>query len=214
MKKGVKKVVGRPHTSTEVRLVHSPVPLWRIRIARWVSIIAHPFVTALLLVGGVEAHRGPVAAARSVVVVGLLFVLPLAVLTARQVHRGAWATVDASHPRERPMLFLVGGAGLAAVLAFFTQASAGAPLVRGAVCVLGMLAFCALVTPWIKVSLHMAAAALTAIVLLSLGTMVGWLLAATLPVLGWSRVALGRHRWLEIVLGLAVGAGTGAFIVR
>ena len=178
------------------------------------SIIAHPFVTALLLVGSVEAHRGATAAARSVAVVGLLFVLPLAVLTVRQVRRGAWTTVDASHPLERPVLFLVGIAGLAAVLAYFAQASADAPLVRGAAAVLAMLALCALVTPWVKLSLHMAAAALTATVLLARGLPLGWPLAATLPVLGWSRVALGRHRWPEVALGLAVGASAGAFIVH
>ena len=44
----------------------------------------------------------------------------------------------------------------------------------------------------------------------------GWMayLAAALPVLGWSRVALGRHRWAEVVVGLLVGAGTGALLVR
>lgn len=194
--------------------MRAPAPQWTLGVARWVSIVAHPFVTALVLVGGVEARRGVGAAARSVAVVGLLFVLPLAVLTARQVRRGSWSTVDASHPRERPILFLVGGAGLAAVLAFFARASADAPLVRGAVAVLAMLALCALVTPWIKVSLHLAAAALAATVLLLRGVPIGWPMAAVLPVLAWSRVALGRHRWVEVALGLAVGVGTGVVVAQ
>ena len=65
------------------------------RLARWVSIVAHPFVTTLVLVGSVELHRGPRAAARSVAAVALLFELPLALLMVRQVRRGAWSTVDA-----------------------------------------------------------------------------------------------------------------------
>ena len=50
--------------------------------------------------------------------------------------------------------------------------------------------------------------------LVRLGSPVGWLLAAVLPLLAWSRVALGRHRWIEVVLGAAIGAVTGLAIVR
>ena len=206
---------------------HSPVSLNRgrvpdrpasprvIALARWVSVVAHPFVTALVLAAAAESRRvGPAAAARTVGLVGALFVLPLVVLTARQVRRGAWSTVDASDPRERPVLFLVGAGGLLALLGYFARAHPGTPLVAGTAGVLVMVAVCAAVTPWVKLSLHMAAAALAASVLLGRGIAVGWLPAAALPVLGWSRVALGRHRWGEVALGAAVGACTGALVVR
>jgi membrane-associated phospholipid phosphatase len=184
------------------------------RLARWVSIAAHPFVTTLLLAAAVESPRGGPAAAGTVGVVAALFVLPLALLTARQVRRGAWGTVDASDPRERPVLFLVGAAGLLALLGYFSRAQPGSPLVAGTAGVLAMVAVCAAVTPWLKVSLHMAAAALAAAVLLGRGAPLGWLMGAVLPALGWSRVALGRHRWAEVAAGLAIGAGTGALVVR
>ena len=184
-------------------------------LARWVSIVAHPFVTTLVLTAAVESRRGgPAGAVRATAVVAALFVLPLALLTARQVRRGAWGTVDASSPRERPVLFLVGGAGLLALLAYFARADPGSPLVSGIAGVLAMVAICAAVTPWVKVSLHMAAAALAATVLLWRGLPLGWLLGATLPALGWSRVALGRHQWHEVVAGLVLGASAGAIIVR
>jgi len=185
------------------------------QLARWVSILAHPFVTALVLAAAVETRRvGPAAAARTVGLVGALFVLPVAALIARQVRRGAWGTVDASDPRERPILFLVGAAGLLALFGYFARVRAGTPLVAGSAGVLAMVVVCAAMTPWVKLSLHMAAAALAASVLLGRGIAIGWLLAAVLPMLGWSRVALGRHRWLEVALGAAVGACTGALIVR
>jgi len=186
---------------------------WRTS-ARWVSIVGHPFVTTLLLAWSVESHRGSNVAARTVVMVAVLFVLPVALLTARQVRHGAWTTVDASRPHERVLLYSVGGAGLVALLAYFVRANPGTPLVTGTAGVLIMLCICAAMTPWIKVSLHMAAAALTATILLQQGTAAGWLLAAALPVLGWSRFALGRHRWREIALGVVVGAVTGAALVR
>lgn len=183
-----------------------------ITVARWVSIIGHPFLTALVLAWAIEAQRGA-AAARTVVVVAALFVLPLALLTAWQVRRGAWHTVDASRPRDRPLLFGVGALALLAMLALFARSPAHALLATGTVAVLAMLVVCALVTPWLKVSLHMAAAGLAAAVLSMRGLPLGGLLAAMLPVLGWSRVALQRHRWSEVIAGAAIGLGTGVLVV-
>lgn len=181
-----------------------------LRLARWVSIVAHPFATALALVVALEAHRGWPAAARSLAAVAVLFVLPLALLMASQVRRGAWQTVDASRPRERPILFVVGGAGLLALLGYFAVARPGSLFVHGAIGVLGMVALCAVATRWVKVSLHVAAAALAAAALLGRGLAAGWLFALVVPPLGWSRVALGRHRWIEVALGTVIGAAAGA----
>ncbi len=178
------------------------------------SIALHPFATTLLLAGAVEAERGAAAAARTAAAVGLLFVLPVAALAARQVRRGAWGTVDASDPRERPALYAVGAAALAATLLYFARTRPGSPLVVGTGGVLVLVGVCAAVTPWVKVSLHMAAAALAAAVLLGRGHPLGWLLGGALPVLAWSRVALGRHRWREVVLGVVLGACTGVAVAR
>lgn len=183
------------------------------RLSRWVSVAAHPFVVVLLLVGAVEAHRGPAAAARSVTTVALLFVLPLAVLIVRQTRRGAWSTVDASDPRERPLLYLVGAAGLLALFGYLLATQPATPLLRGAIGTLGMLAVCAAATRWVKVSLHVAVAALASAILLGRGIPLGWLLAGVLPILAWARVSMGRHRWIEVILGLVVGAATGVLIV-
>lgn len=184
------------------------------RLARWISIAAHPFVVVLLLVGAVEGHGRPAAAARSVAAVALLFVLPVAVLIARQTRSGAWSTVDASDPRERPLLYLVGAAGLLALFGYLLLTQPATPLLRGAAGTLGMLALCAVATRWVKISLHVAVAALAATILLGRGMPLGWLLAAVVPLLGWARVAMGRHRWIEVVLGLAVGGAAGVAIAR
>jgi hypothetical protein len=168
----------------------------------------------LLLVGAVEARRGPAAAARAVATVAVLFVLPVAVLIVRQTRRGAWSTVDASNPRERPLLYLVGGAGLVALFGFLLATQPATPLLRGAAGTLGMLAVCAVATRWVKISLHVAVAALASAILLERGMILGWLLAALVPVLAWARVAMSRHRWIEVVLGMAVGAAAGVLIAR
>jgi membrane-associated phospholipid phosphatase len=183
-------------------------------LARSVSIVLHPFVTTLALAWSIESRLGSVAALRTVLTVAALFILPLVLLTARQVRYGRWTTVDASHPGERPALFWVGGIGLLLLLAFFIATRPDTPLVTGTAGVLAMLAVCAGLTRWVKVSLHMAAAAMAAFVLIPLGLPVGWILAAMLPLLAWSRVALERHSWSEVALGTAIGATTGLLIGR
>ena len=183
-------------------------------LARWVSIVAHPFATTLVMVAAVEAHRGWGEAARIVATVALLAFLPLAILMRRQVRSGAWTNVDASQPHERPVLFLVGGAGLLALLGYLAAAHPDSPLLRGAMGALVMVALCAAATPWIKVSLHMAAASLATAVLLSRGLPAGYLLAAVLPLLAWARIALGRHRWIEVALGFLAGSVTGVILTR
>lgn len=183
-------------------------------VARWVSIVGHPFAVVPLLVAAVEARRGPAAAARGAALVALLFVLPLALLTALQVRRGAWSTVDASHPRERPVAFLVAGLGLAALLVALARTGPAGPLAGGTGVALALVAGSAAVTPWLKLSLHMATAALATVVLLARGAPLGWALAAGIPVLAWSRVALGRHRWVEVAAGTLAGAGAGVAMVR
>ena len=183
-------------------------------VARWVSIVGHPFVTTLVLAAAVEFERGAAAAARTAAVVGVLFVLPIALVTVLQVRRSAWTTVDASQPSERPVLFAVSAAGLLAVLLYFARTQPRTPLVAGTAGVVAMVGVCAALTPWVKVSLHMAAAALAAAVLLWRGSSLGWLLGAVLPALAWSRVVLGRHRWAEVAAGLLVGAVTGTIVAH
>ncbi|EON78678.1 hypothetical protein ADIS_0852 [Lunatimonas lonarensis] len=34
-------------------------------------------------------------------------------------------------------------------------------------------------------------------------------LAAAIPLLAWSRVHLGRHRWIEVATGTFIGSFTG-----
>jgi hypothetical protein len=195
---------------------------WARPIARVLSIGLHPFVVAPVLAflvatphaasratGGPSALGAPTAVAAAVT---LCLVGPLGALTWWQVRRGAWETVDASRPRDRPILFGVAlGALLAlgialAVLAPTSPVAASLPWV-GAI-VVG----CAVLTRWIKLSLHLLVAALAAVVLLARAPALGAGLLATLPALGWSRVALERHRWAEVFVGTIVGALAGLLL--
>ena len=184
------------------------------RIARWLSIIAHPLVMVALLVAVPAMRQSPGTVVRSVLLVVVAVVVPIAVLMFRQVRRGRWANADASERSERPVLFLVALAGLVAALAWVLLTDPRSFLVRGMLVVAGFLLLAALLTRWVKLSLHVAFAALTATALCLLGSPIGYGLIAVVAAVFWSRLALGRHSLRELLVGLALGVVTGVVLVR
>lgn len=184
------------------------------RLARWVSILAHPFVMVALLVAVPAMRRSSGGAARSVLLVVIAVVVPIGVLMFLQVRRGRWSNVDASKASERPLLFTVALAGLVAGLGWLFFTDPRSFLVRGMLVVAAFLLLAALLTRWVKLSLHVAFAALAATTLSLLGSPVGYGLAAVVPIVFWSRIALARHRVHELLVGLALGVLTGIALVR
>jgi len=182
-------------------------------IARWLSIIFHPFVMVGVMAATASAARQTAGeAARSVAIVALFTIIPMAILMTRQVRRGAWNNVDASNRAERPVLYLVVGSGLVALLIYLLTARQESFMVRGVVTTLAMVAACTVATRWIKVSLHMAFATLAATALALMRSPVGYALLLALPALLWSRLSLRRHTGREVALGTIIGGAAGAAI--
>lgn len=194
----------------------SPPPDHPVRrgLARWISIIVHPFVVVALLVSTGTARSGPAGTVLSQLGLVLAFILlPIAWLTYRRVRSGAWTNADASRPSERPALFGTGIGGLAALSGYLALTQPASPMLRGAIVTIVFLSAATLTTPWIKVSLHVGVATLAATTLSLLGSPVGWILAALLPALAWSRLAMQRHTPREVALGFVFGLIAGAAMV-
>jgi membrane-associated phospholipid phosphatase len=184
-------------------------------LARWLSIVAHPFVVVGLMVAAAASRRGQRGhSLRDLVIVLAIAILPLAILMIRQVRSGEWENVDASNVAERPILYVVGAIASLSLVAFLILAGSQPVFLRGALGALAAFAVCGFMTPWVKVSLHLAFAAFAATTLTVIGSPVGWMLAATVPALAWARVALGRHRPVEVALGAIIGAACGLIAVR
>ena len=166
-------------------------------------------MTIVLVLGAALRLSTPREALRTLLLVTLIALLPVAALMIRQVRKGSWTNVDASNRAERPLLFAVGIVALAVLVGAVLVFRPGSFLIRGAVGVLIMLAVCAVATRWVKVSLHMAFGALATTTLMYLGSPAGWVLLAVLPALAWSRLALERHGSAEIVVGLVIGIAFG-----
>ena len=186
-----------------------------ITLARWLSIVGHPFVTVGVMVAAAAARRGQRGhTLRDLAIVMAMAVVPVAVLMIRQVRSGRWGNVDASNVAERPILYGVGVVASLCLVAYLMLAGSQPAFVRGAIGALATFAVCGIMTRWLKVSLHLAFAAFAATTLALIGSPVSWFLVPLLPALGWARVALGRHRPLEVGLGALIGAACGVIVVR
>lgn len=183
--------------------------------ARWISILAHPFAMVVLLVGGAGWRLAPGwPTLQALLLVVLLAIVPVAILMIRQTARGRWGDADASNPRERPLLFVVALIGITFVCAWLRFRDPSSFLVRGMLAAALLLGVAALLTRWVKVSLHLAFAGFAATSLALLGSVLGYLIVGVIPPLAWSRLTLARHRPLELALGLALGVVAGGTLVR
>jgi membrane-associated phospholipid phosphatase len=203
----------------------APKPTLSRQFARLVSTIVHPIVLPLLTLfvlsyragsgtlGGVRLS----AVERAVCVVGIGAVVtaaPVALLVGIQVLRGRWTDADVSVRQQRYLLYPFGIVWMLVLAALFVALGAPGLAIQATMA----LALTNLINGFInlreKVSAHAATAALCATLLwlaaapgpLDQGT--AWLAAGTSAaalLVGWSRVALGRHTVVQVVLGWAVG---------
>jgi hypothetical protein len=184
------------------------------QLAQWISSIAHPFAMVTLLVAVLATRQAHGHATKSVLLVLVVIIFPVAILMFRQVRRGRWSNADASNPSERAVLFLTALGGVVASLSWLLIKDPQSFLMQGMLVIGLFLLLAALLTRWIKLSLHVAFAALTATTLSLIGSWVGYLLIAVVPLVFWSRLALARHRVHELAVGLALGAFTGFVLVN
>ena len=122
------------------------------------------------------------------------------------------ALVD--NPSERPILFLIALASLLALIGWLRFNDPKSFLIQGMLVTGGFLLLAALLTRWIKLSLHVAFSALTATTLSLMGSWAGYVLMAVVPVVFWSRLVLARHRVPELAIGLVFGVLTGFAVVK
>jgi hypothetical protein len=172
------------------------------RFARAISILGHPFVTGTVLI---TAGTGLAAGLAFL----LIAVLPMTVLMFLQVRRGRWEHVDASNKGERRALYTIGLLIALAWLGYLIAFRGASAMPKLAMLAIAMLLVCAGVTRWLKVSLHLFFATLTAAALAMAGIAAGWVVAALVPLLAWSRLHLRRHTAAEVVVGGVMGGLTG-----
>lgn len=186
----------------------------RTSVARWISILGHPFVLIPLLVAAVTARwMPPERVALIVGIVLLVSVGPMLLLMSRRVRSGAWTNYDVSVREQRSGMYPVAMAIAGCTTLVLLVVGTPRPVMAGVAATLMLIVIASVVNLWLKISLHVAFAVFTAASLVSLGwgvTVGGLILALAIA---WSRLELGRHTMAEVVGGALLGAVVGVGLV-
>lgn len=190
---------------------------WTVRreVARWISILGHPFILIPALVAAVTVRRLPPEQAAFIVgSVILVSIVPMFLLIARRVRAGAWTNYDVSVREQRAGMYPAALAITFATALVLAWAQVPRPILRGVLAILLLIGCAALINLWLKISLHTAFAVFTALAFLPSRGLVAGVLVLALAI-AWSRIELGRHTLAEVLGGALLGAavGGGAFLV-
>jgi hypothetical protein len=190
--------------------------MWRLQVARCLSIVGHPLVFLPLAVWMAIASG---TSGGQVLPLALAFfaLLALGVMSYSWMHvrSGHWGHVDASLPHERRSLngLLLSALSVSAVIMWFQPRARGLALGITLSCFL--IGAALLTARWLKASLHMAFLVFASTILwqVSLGLVVAAL--AFTAAVGWSRLELRRHSVAEVLAGAGLGlvAGCAFWIV-
>jgi hypothetical protein len=178
----------------------------RIQIARWISIVGHPFtfVVILVAISSWKLHGGHDAMRTTGVVIAAMLV-PLGLFIWNRYSLGHWETVDASAPADRPALYTAAFLLLIPVGAYFILRERTTEMVRGLAAVAILIGILAGLNRWIKLSVHLTIATFAAAIVIRLTPTIGVPLLLFLPLLGWSRLILSRHAPAEVAGGFLLG---------
>ncbi|WP_461130641.1 phosphatase PAP2 family protein [Spirosoma aerophilum] len=193
-----------------------PVSPFIYRTAKALSLIGHPLLTTTLFALYVTFQQLPIMNA-VIISAGLLggVVLPISWYNYRKVKRGQYTNFDVSDQRQRAQFYpvLIGAISLLAGLLFATHQPR--PFCYGTACVLLLVIISYEVNRYIKASLHTSLSFFLTWAIYGINQPLGLLMGVFAILIGLSRLVLGRHTLLEILIGALIGliAGTGLYRV-
>jgi membrane-associated phospholipid phosphatase len=184
------------------------------RIAMLVSWGAHPIVTLPLFAVYALVRNEPreKAIQLCVLIVGVIF-LPLVVKTLIGARRGRYSNLDVSNREQRKKWYWLPNLLLLTLTVYFFLSDQRPDLRFAFLFAWLLMQGSQIVNFWLKTSLHVGFHAFFACLLYNLSPQWGTVALLSIPVMAWSRVALGRHSLSEVTCGATLGllAG-GAFL--
>jgi len=183
------------------------------KIARLVSTAGHPFVMIVLLVLLLSWAMEPAGAWRITGFVMAMGLIPTGWLVWRGSASRRNQTEDASLSSGRPVLYLslLGVLLLSGVYFHFVEHSAF--LAQGSVITAMMVAVAAVLNRWLRLSLHLAFAIYSGLILAQIHLGYGLPILLLTPLLAWSRRVLLRHTLPEVIGGAILGFGAAAMLL-
>lgn len=175
-------------------------------LARILSIAGHPFLLMPLMIAATTRNWVWTA------VVGAGMILPLLGIIIRNVRRGSWSDHDVSRREQRSGLYkaIFPLLAFSALALYLLGASAG--MMRGMAAAAVMFTLGIFGNRFLKISLHMMAAAYCAVLISRLYPWSIWFVVPFAIAIAWSRRKLDRHTWAEIGVGSAIGAAAALLV--
>jgi membrane-associated HD superfamily phosphohydrolase len=196
----------RGNMSLHVENAVAPVT-GRAEVARLISAIIHPIVFPLVTLGialYVSTSSVP-DTVRWVALALILTTVPVCLLVAFQVMRGAWTDLDVSVRRQRYLLYPFGLGCMLILALVYRRFDAPSIAIRITLAIVLANLCGALINLWYKVSAHASGAAICATALFTVGALGGLVGSLAALMVGWSRVELRRHTRGQVLLGWSVG---------
>jgi hypothetical protein len=185
----------------------------KVMVARWVSIVGHPFILTVPLVLLPVWPRSHARAMHITGVIVAVVLIPLGLLIWQRRASGRWETVDASRRSDRPILYFSVFAVMLLLMGYFRFVAQPPIGIQRTVAIALMFGVAALLNRWIKLSLHLAFACFSGLVLASVHLGYGLPILLLVPLLAWSRLVLLRHTIPEIIGGGLLGLITACMML-
>jgi membrane-associated phospholipid phosphatase len=179
------------------------------KIAEVVSYVFHPLIIVIPTMVIAITQTGfslTESVFWTLLAVGVVNV-PMALLLFYGVRSGRYSDASVSLRQQRTSIYVVGGVCLVILLLILILANAPPVLIACLIAAVLSTGLGYLVNRYTKLSLHSAAIAGCAIVLLLTFPLLGILLAIFTPLVGWARIRLKHHTPLQILIGWIVPVG-------
>lgn len=177
--------------------------------ATLISTLGHPFLLLPLVLAWLTILKAGLAAAwPTLAAIGICIIVMVVFLYFKK-QKGQISNWDVSVQKERssniyrPILLLT--AIVAAIMFWLRQPFIGDTLFFGL-----LIAVCYAINSRIKVSQHTVMGYYVSFLVMPVNLWIGLGLLAFAPLIGWSRIVLGRHQKNEVILGTIVGVIFGA----
>lgn len=175
-------------------------PPWPPRLARLISIAAHPLVLPPLTAALATRNW------RWTLVIMASTIVPISAVILWNMRRGVWSDFDVTHRKQRSSLYWYAIPLFLAILLFVP---APGWFSRTMLALVGALILAFAASRFLQTSLHMLFAAFCAVVLWKTYPVSAFVMAPVLPALAWARWRLRHHTPVELAAGTLLGLAAG-----
>ena len=180
------------------------------KVAKVISILGHPFLTipiyTLAITFGICEIKDAIFI--SFMVVGCFFV-PVILWNYINTKRGKYTNFDVSNQKERNSLYVFAIHILTAILFVFYLSHQSNSIILNILFALILTVVSYLVNFKIKCSGHISLTIFLSFIVLPKNLTAAYILLVCALIIGWSRIVLKRHTFIEVLTGMIIGLVVG-----